>query len=191
MKQFTNRFKGPVIFFSLMIWVIGMSYLATGQRVYLAVLVPIGTISLYYAVFIMFFARGKEEIDERQKRRAERYDQMNTFETLSHYSFSIKIWIFSLVILIYMPFSNYHTYQRVVEHLEWNKTQQGLNTLYELDREYGESREYSYPEWVKEDSTTRIAKVHTQGALAYGSFIYALDDQGQILYVDSIFVQKE
>ncbi len=169
----------------------GMSYNISGQRICLTLLVPVGTMLFYYAVIIKIFGRSKKEIAKRQQSRSELLNRITGLEVLLYYAFSFNMWLFSIAFLIFMPISNIRTYESIIENLEWNRTKDELKMLSKLDSAYGKSRIYSYPKWTIVDSTTKRGKVHTGGKAAYGSFIFGVDNNGKLIYIDSLVIDIE
>lgn len=76
--------------------------------------------------------------------------------------------------------------------MEWKVVKAQLDVEPQLEATFGNGRNYSSPEWLAEDSLTRLVKIHTGGHdKIYGTFNYVLNSKGQILYLDSIRTEEE
>ncbi|MDW3210075.1 MAG: hypothetical protein R8N23_09415 [Reichenbachiella sp.] len=188
-------YHGLIISISIIVWGIGLIYLLNGGSMIFAVFIPVGTVLFYVALFVRYFLIKTPEINS-DKRGID--TDSSWFDTIEIFPFAGSrldiLVIFGLAflsILIYMPISNIHTYQKIKEHIEWDVTKTQLDNNPKLDSRFGVQRKYSYPIWIRKDSYTRWAKVHTGGEIAYGSFVYALSADGELLYLDSIITENK
>ena len=183
-------YNGLVISISVIVWGIGLTYLSNGGSMIFAFFIPVGTVLFYVALFVRCFLMKKVEENSEEHDIVTTSNLIDSVEILPISGSRLDILvIFGLAfisILIYMPISNIHAYQKVNEQIEWNVTKTQLDNNPQLDSRFGIHRKYSYPRWIRKDSTASWAKVHTGGEIAYGSFIFALSSDGKLLYLDSI-----
>jgi len=189
--NFIKKYYFSTLAIATIIWLLGLTYTLLDTWVYLSLFVPIGSLLYYCAVAIKLSKRDKKGAEERRKKRCDRFHKLSLIETIVYYGLSLNIWIIGLLIFFYMPFSNIQTYSRIVEHLDWYQVKKELNELTELDSLYGNSREYTYPKVIIQDSISSLAKVHTKGEIAFGSFVYYLNNNNEVLNIDSLVVEIE